>query len=108
MNEIAVTLFDYLTSDFAGTGQFTVICVQLLEEQGKSSDGCSVLQTLVDGTDFLTDKVIEIRIGGQILIGCVGQLLLFGPASGNVAVQADNSSDVIPFPSDNHGFLYVG
>ena len=102
----AVALLHEGAPHLAGAGQLLVVGVQLLVEQHELADARGARQRLVDPVDLLLQQVVDLRLGREIGVGGVRDLLLLGPLPDHRRVDAEERRQVGTVLAHDHGFLH--
>src|SRR5712691_840990 len=89
-------------------GEFIIVGVQLLVEEGKPLDLGHLGQVLIDASYLLGSQLIYLWIAGEVLEGGEGGAIDLGPAPNVVHIDLDQGDDVWSLLADHHRFSDIG
>ena len=104
-NDVVVTLGDEFAAHLARACQLGVISIQLFVQQQEAPDARRFGQVAVGGFDLFTYKRIHFIFLRQVGIGCVGDLVVFGPFAGVGHVDIDHGGYKRPIAAKNDRFF---
>src|SRR5216683_3113591 len=110
LDERRILLSHKATPDFAGTGQFSIIRVELFMEDEEAADLGPrhlwiVRQTGIHARHFPLDEIVDLWPSCQISIARVGQSTALGPVAYRPEVDVDEGSYKGPLLAIHHSFF---
>jgi hypothetical protein len=107
-----VLVGDEAAADLVGTGQFTVIGVELLVQHQEAADLAARQQFVrgqvgIDLLDAVLDQCVDLGLLGQVGVTGVRQVAALGPVADGIHVDVDHHADLVAAVTVGHHLLDV-